>query len=211
MFVLSLAYVCYKLSFLFPARFIWLQYCRNHMSSKRTDRIRAEPSLTFPESTNLKKIIGKFARKRIYNGCPVRLKIPSLGIIRIGYAQVAFAPSYANLSASIVSLKRVICLKKSSSTSSIHFLLQKLTIREVLCSSFKLLSSCSHTGVAVTLRITATLCIMASAKSWAEQNISHLMTKPTKWHAHPPSLIRVFAVRTKKSIYIYCHTPSRTF
>ena len=38
------------------------------------------------------------------------------------------------------------------------FFLQKLTIREVLCFSFKLLSSCSFTSVAVTL------CITASAK-----------------------------------------------
>ena len=50
-----------------------------------------------------------------------------------------------------------------------HFFLQKLTIREVLCSAFKLLSSCSFTSVAVTL------CIIASAKSWAEQNIPFLV------------------------------------
>ena len=49
------------------------------------------------------------------------------------------------------------------------FFLQKLTIREVLCSSFKLLSSCSFTSVAVTLFITA------SAKSWAEQTIPFLV------------------------------------
>ena len=48
------------------------------------------------------------------------------------------------------------------------FFLRKLTIREVLCSSFKLLSSCSFTSVAVTL------CITASAKSWTEQNIPSL-------------------------------------
>ena len=43
---------------------------------------------------------------------------------------------------------------------------------------------------------------------WADSNLSHLMTKPTKWRApsedsdqpgHPPSLIRVFAVRMKKN------------
>ena len=44
------------------------------------------------------------------------------------------------------------------------FFLQILTIREVLCSSFKLLSSCSFTSDEVTL------CISASAKRWAEQN-----------------------------------------
>ena len=48
------------------------------------------------------------------------------------------------------------------------FFLQKLTIREVLYSSFKLLSSCSFTSVAVTL------CKTPSAKSWAEQNIPSL-------------------------------------
>ena len=41
------------------------------------------------------------------NGCSVRIKIPSLGIIRI-----TFAPSgYSNVSASIVSLKRLIVSK----------------------------------------------------------------------------------------------------
>ena len=71
------------------------------MSSKRIDKSRAEPSRA--ESSRAEpsraepiskaqtlKIIGTFARKRIYNGCSVRIKIPSLGIIRIGYAQVAF-------------------------------------------------------------------------------------------------------------------------
>ena len=28
---------------------------------------------------------------------------------------------------------------------------------------------------------------------------SRLMTKPTKWHMRPPSLIRIFAVRMKKA------------
>ena len=41
------------------------------------------------------------------NGCSVRIKIPSLGIIRIAFAPIG----YANVSASIVSLKRLIVSK----------------------------------------------------------------------------------------------------
>ena len=57
------------MSFLSPAHFIWLQYCRNHMSSKRVDRSRAEP---FSKSQTL-KIIGMFVRKRIYKTIPKKV------------------------------------------------------------------------------------------------------------------------------------------
>ena len=39
----------------------------------------------------------------------------------------------------------------------------------------------------------------APAQLCNQTKMSHLVTKPTKWHVHPPSLIRVFAIRMKKT------------
>ena len=153
-FVLFLAYTIYAIKCIFYSPLVSFDCNIFETTCQANVQIGAEPNLS--RKHKIDKIIGMFARKRIYNGCSVRIENSVTRLNPHRPCACRFRSSLCQRFSIDCFVKRTNLSRKPSSTSSIHFSAEIDDTRSFVFF-IKLFIICSYTSVTVTLCITATI------------------------------------------------------